>query len=428
MKKLFVLIKKEVQELLTPQMLIPLIAVVLVFMFIGNIVGKETAKRQVAQPIEVMDLDNSATSKGVIEILKKSNFIPNVVNDGEVQKLINIAKQKNEKAVLVIPKGFEVGINNFSPQKVEIYTILKSFSLAGSISDALLKNALAIINDNLGNQLLNRSAPTVNPAIIKQPVQTNNFVVIGDKQANISAAAVAGFISSQTTFIPIVLFLVIILASQLIAVSIASEKENKTLETLLSIPVNRQFIVASKLLGAGLVALLSAVIYLFGMRYYVNGLTSVGGQQTAFDGATKAAMLQLGLTFSTADYLLLGLSLFFGILSALSVAIILGSFAEDTKSAQGVIAPLMILVLIPYFLTIFLDINSLSPALRWVIYAIPFAHPFLAAPSILLDQTQSVWLGILYMAVFFAVFVYIASRIFSSEKIFTMKLSFKKKQ
>lgn len=427
MKKLFVLIKKEIRELLTPQMFIPLLAIMLVFVFIGKVIGKEAAKTQVAQPIEILDLDNSATSKGVIEILKQSNLNPDVADSGDVQKIMNEAKQKNEKAVLVIPKGFEDGINNLLPQKIEIYSILKSFSFAGSRSDALLRTALALANENLSNQLLSKSAAKINPATIKHPLQENNFVVVGQKQANISPAAVSGFISSQTTFIPIILFLVIVFASQLVAVSIASEKENKTLETLLSSPVSRQSIIAAKLLAAGIVALLASVVYLFGMRYYMTGLTS-GSMQITIDAATKAAIVQLGLTFSAGDYFLLGLSLFFGILAALSVAIILGSFAEDTKNAQGVIAPLMILILIPYFLIIFLDISSLSPALRWLVYAIPFSHPFLAASNILLGQYQSVWLGILYMALFFVVFVYIASRIFASDRIFTMKLSFKKKQ
>jgi ABC-2 type transport system permease protein len=257
-------------------------------------------------------------------------------------------------------------------------------------------------------------------------VLSDDYTIVGDRQAHISPAVVSGFISSQTTFIPIILFLVIVFASQLIATSIASEKENKTLETLLSSPVSRRLVVTAKLVGAGLVALLTAAAYLFGMRYYITGLT--GSTATAADVTTKAAITQLNLTFSAGDYVLLGLSLFFGILGALSIAIILGSFAQDTKSAQGVITPLMVLVMIPYFLTLFLDISTLSPGLKILVYAIPFSHPFLAAPNILLHQTQNVWYGIAYMAVLFLFFVYISSKIFASDKIFTMKLNFKKKR
>lgn len=427
MKKLIVLIKKEVLELLTPQMLVPLLIIVLVFAFIGKVVGREAAKTKAPQSISLVDLDNSATSKAVVEILKQSNLNVRLGQGLEIQKIIAEAKQKNEKAVVVIPQGFEAGLNNFSPQKIEIYTILKNFSVIGLISYGTITAAIASINENISNQLLSRTVSGMNPLILKQPVSANDFVIIGDRQANISPAAVSNFITSQTTFIPIILFLVIIFAAQLITTSIASEKENKTLETLLSNPVSRRSVIIAKLVGAGFIALLTAVVYLFGMRYYLNGLMAVGSTSGAADAATKAAMVQLGLTFSLGDYLLLGVSLFFGILVALAMAIILGSFAEDTKAAQGTISPLMVLILVPYFLTMFLDISSLSPTLRWIVYAIPFSHPFMAAPNILLNQYQNVWYGILYLAGCFIVFVFLASKIFSSERIFTIKLSFRRK-
>jgi len=429
MKKFIVLIKKEVIELLTPQMLVPLVVVVIVFVFIGKVIGSEVSKTKAPQAIEILDMDNSPTSQAVIAIIKKTNFNPNVFLSGSSENIVASAKNKNEQVAVVIPKGFEAGVNSLQPQKVEVYTIMKNFSVLAAANSQILKAALAAINDGLSNQLLAKSLPKINPAAIKQPVLENDFVVVGDKQANVSPAAVSGFILSQTTLIPIILFLVIVFASQLIATSIASEKENKTLETLLSSPVSRKAVVASKLVAAGLVALLTATVYLFGMRYYLTGITggAIGGS-SATDAATQAAIAKLGLTFSTPDYLLLGLSLFFGILAALAIAIILGSFAEDAKAAQGVVAPLMVLVLVPYIFTMFLDISSLSLGMKILIWLIPFFHPFMAAPNILLGQTASVWYGILYLALFFVVFVFIAARIFSSEKIFTMKLSFRKRK
>jgi len=429
MKKFFILIKKEVIELLTPQLLVPLLVVVVVFVFIGKVIGSEVSKIKAPQAIEILDFDNSPTSQAVIEIIKKTNFSPNVSLSGSAEEIVASAKSKNEKVALIIPKGFENGINNLQPQKVEVYTIMKNFSIMASVNSQILKAALAAINDGLSNQLMIKANPKINPVAIKQPVLANDFVIVGDKQANVSPAAVAGFITSQTTLIPIILFLVIILASQLIAISIASKKENKTLETLLSSPVSRKFVVASKLVAAGLVALLTAAVYLFGMRYYMAGITggAIGGAGTT-DAATQEAIAKLGLTLTTPDYLLLGLSLFLGILAALSIAIILGSFAEDAKAAQGGVAPLMVLVIIPYIFTMFLDVSSLSTGMKILIWLIPFSHPFMAAPNLLLGQTASVWYGILYLAFFFVIFVFIAAKIFASDKIFTMRISFRKKR
>lgn len=426
MKKFFILVKKEVRELLTPQTLVPLVVVVLVFVFIGKTIGRESAKNAASQPVAVIDLDDSQTSRSIIEILGQNGLSVEKSNQS-VDAAVKEAPNKNQKAVLVFPAGLEESIKNLNPKKIEVHSIFNNFSVLGSRSGQMISAALAIANEKISDEILAQSGAATNLQAAKRPIQVDDFTVVGGRQAHVNPNAVAGFISSQTTFIPIILFLVIVFASQLIATSIASEKENKTLETLLSSPINRNAIVAAKLVGAGIVALLTAVVYLFGMRYYINGLTATTGMQTSSDAATKAAMDQLGLAFGTGDYVLLGLSLFFGILVALSLAIILGSFAEDSKSAQGVIAPLMVLVLVPYFLTMFLDISSLSQTMRYFVYLIPFSHPFLAAPNILLHQTQNVWYGIGYMAVLFLVFVFLASKLFVSERIFTMKISFKKK-
>ncbi len=421
MRKFFILVKKEIQELLTLQTIAPLIAVVMIFYFIGNVVGKEVQSTREPLPVRVVDLDRSAASAEAISIFGQSGLKPTIA-EGSVDEAMENAKAADEKAVLVIPRGFEQGINEYSPQKISFYYILENFSALGNAGNAAVNAALAKTNASISERLMKRAAPSIDPAAMNSIVRPDQFVVVGDRQANVSLQAISGFVSSQTYFIPIILMLVIIMASQLIAVSIASEKENKTLETLLSSPVSRQYIVAAKLLGAGIVALISAGIYMFGLSSYINGLT---GNQAADAGATSA-ISQLGLAFGWSDYLLLGLSLFFGILVALAVAIILGSFAQDTKSAQGTITPLMILVLIPYFLTMFLDIGSMNPAARWAIYAIPFSHPFLAASDIMLGKTANVWYGIAYMAIIFLIFVYIASRIFASEKIFSLRINFGK--
>ena len=425
MKKFLILVKKEIQELLTPQMIIPLLAIVLVFNFVGNIMQKEVAKIADPQPIELIDLDSTTASENVVQILSSSNFIVNVSHEENREGIIQKAKENKEKFVLVIPQGFQTGLNNFEQEKIELYAIPTNFSATAGRDATILKAIIEAVNNGMRNRVLSQAHPGADIESLNNPIILEEFVVIGQNQAKISPEAVVGFIVSQTTFIPIVLLMVIIFAAQMIANSIASEKENKTLETLLSAPVDRKSIVASKLFGAGIVSLVMAGVYLIGMRSYMKGITG-GDVAGSLDANTQAAINQLGLSLSTNDYLFLGLSLFLGILVALAMAFILGSFAQDTKSAQGLISPIMVLVFIPYFLTLLLDFSTLSAPLKMFVYAIPFSHPFLAAPNLLLDQHQSVIMGILYMAVLFIVLVFIAAKIFSSEKIFTLKLNLKK--
>jgi ABC-2 type transport system permease protein len=86
------------------------------------------------------------------------------------------------------------------------------------------------------------------------------------------------------------------------------------------------------------------------------------------------------------------------------------------------------MILFPYLLSFFADFQTLPLPVKLLIYAIPFSHPFLATPNIMLGHYSAVLYGILYMAVVFFVLVFIAARIFSTDRVLTMKLHFGKKK
>jgi ABC-2 type transport system permease protein len=358
--------------------------------------------------------------------LNKNKFTVQVVN-GTAEDGIAEAKKKNVTVVSEIPAGFEESIKNLQQKEITNYTILKNFSVLSAQQTSILKNLLAALNNYTSNQIIVAKTSFSNPELLKNPIKTKDIVLVGSKRAEVAPEAVINFIMQQTTFIPIILFIVIIFSATMIATTMASEKENKTLETLLTVPVNRRYIVLSKMMAAGLVSLVSAAFYMFGFRSYINGLSG-GAMSAGTTDAVKTAVNQLGLTLGWTQYALLGVSLFFGILVALAIAMILGVFAEDVKSVNGIITPLMFLVLIPYFLTMFLDINSLSNGIKWAVFAIPFSHPFLAAPNLFLGNYMVVIYGIVYEAIVFLLFLSIATWIFSTDKIVTVKLNFNKKK
>ena len=76
----------------------------------------------------------------------------------------------------------------------------------------------------------------------------------------------------------------------------------------------------------------------------------------------------------------------------------------------------------------FADIKTLSLPVKILLLAIPFSHPFLATQNIFLENYRAVLFGILYMAIFFTVMVVIAARIFSTDRVLTMKLRWRKKK
>lgn len=426
MKKFLILLKKEIRELITIQLILPLIIMVLMFSFIGDMLSKETAKIMTPQPIIILNQDKESVAEKISGILSSANFKPNILSGNDVESAITQTKKDKISLLLIIPSDFEKNIQSFKPQEITVYKIVNNFSVFSSVKYSSLDKAISAISLNYSNEWIQKKSVNITPEILKNPVKSNELVIIGDKRANISLSLVLSFIQKQVMFIPIILFMVIIMAAQMVAMAIASEKENKTFEILLSSPINRKTIIFSKLIGAGIVALLFAGVYMIGFNSYMNGI--IGGASSAISGNMVKIFESLGIVIGPFGYVLLGLSLFMGILVALAIAMILGIMAESVKSVPAVMAPLMIFVLLPYFLISFMNINAFAPIARYAIYAIPFSHPFLASQNIFLGDYAPIIYGIIYQFAVFMVFVIITTKIFASDKVITLKIKFGKKK
>lgn len=430
MRKFFVLLRKEVRELLTAQILVPFLVTILVFVAIGNLVGQQGEQAAEELAVAVVDLDGSDSSDGLAAALEAGGFDVIALDAAALEDMPSALAEADVTLGLVVPEGLQEGLAAGRPQTVETYTVIENFSFLATQDAATLSAVLAAVNDGLSTELIAAAAPEYDAAALQSPVVFTEHVVVGGAEAQTSVAEVFSFVSNQTTFIPIILFIVIVFAAQMIATTIANEKENKTLETLLAAPINRTGLVGAKMVAASLVALLSAGVYMIGLRYYMQGVSEgLGGGMPGIDsGASADTMAALGIALEATDYVLLGMTLFFSILVALAIAVILGAFAENVRAVQSLLAPLMVLLMIPYFLTLFVDVSQLSPALRLFVTAIPFAHVFMAAPNLFLGNYLAVWAGIGYLMLWCAGLIYAAGRIFSTDRILTMKLDLRRKR
>ncbi len=424
MKNFFNLLAKEIRELITLQLIGSLVFTFVLFYFIGQLAKSEAEKAAAPQKIAALDLDRSEVSQGLLQSLRTARYIIEPSSARTSEEAVESVRRSGTNFLLVIPQGFGQAVSRFETREVETYTFMRSFSMSATRNSAVFKAVLAALNQYMSDAYLKQRIADIPPQNLKNPIKSRDFVVIKDRQAEGSAEAIAGFVFGQSIFVPIILMMIIIYSSQMVISAIAMEKQNKTLETLLTVPIRRSSIVTAKMLGSGLVGLLSAVIYMLGFRFYMKGFT---GDMTA-RGDVSQVIENLGLVLDAKGYLILGVSLFFAILCALALAIILGVLAEDFRSAQSLIMPVVFLVLIPYFISFFSDVKALSLPVKIFILAIPFSHPFLATSNILMENYQSVALGILYMAAVFALLVGLAARIFSTDRVLTMKLRWGRKK
>ncbi|MCX8058181.1 MAG: ABC transporter permease [Spirochaetes bacterium] len=436
--KFFILLKKEIKELLTINMILPLIITVLIFVLIGKIMSSETKKAQNKKisTYIIFEKDSQSSSyeplkKELLSFLEKANvvFFVKEAENIDFLKDFQYAKEHKLDTILFIKKGYFNFIisKNIEDIQFEIYNVLKSIGgiSFGRSSGGSLINILKTFNKMIYTNLF----PDEKYKFYENPVSYNEFVIFNGKVTKGNLEMIIGFLYLQNLLVPIIVYMLIIMSSQMVAVAIASEKENKTLETLLSIPIRRSDIATSKMIAGAIVSLFMALIYIIGFNSYMRGVTGMNTSSLSEASKQMSIILKnIDFNLKFIDYLLVALSIFTAILNVLAISLILGLFAEDVKKVQTVITPIMFLSLIPYFLSIFLNINELPIVVKLIIYAIPFAHPFFVINSLLLKDYLLVGAGIIYQFIVFMIFIFLTNKIFQSDKILTMKIKMGEKK
>lgn len=427
MNHFFVLLKKELKDMITPQNILPLIVIVGVFALLGQFIGSATeSATKNSQTVAVQDNDQTPTSQEMLAKLKAEGFELVAIQPG-VQNPVEDAAKAGLKSVLIIEKGFEQDINSGKAPKLSLHSKLTSFSILSMTGASATQNAADEIGKILTARLLAGKGIT-DSKLIETPVTVAEYTHVNDKTAQVSSGTVQAIAMSQTIFVPIIIFMIVVLASQMTATAIANEKGDKTLETLLTTPVSRLSVLFAKMTAAGIGSLVMSLVFLIGFSSYMGNLTggTVSGMPTntvqVTGGDISAAFTGLGLSLNPMQFVVIGIELFTTILIALAVSTMLGAMAEDIKGVQTAVTPIMFCVMIPYLISLFTDISSLPMPARIFLYIIPFTHTFTATAEMIFRQYGLIAFGVIYQLLCLAVSLYLAVRLFSSDKLFTAKL------
>jgi len=432
MMKFFNLFKKELRDLLSIQTLAGLFAGVLLFMLLGNFMGGmgDTLKEQQGSAV-ICDQDQSQTSKLAIKSLEETGLKVYLIEGTQPTDLIKKAnKFDKHSCVAVIPKGFGDAIDSGKAPEIQVIANLKSFAIMSN-TDSSAQTVAELVKETISTSIIETSGIKGNAEFIKNPVKTRDITVVADKSETISSSVLSGFAMQQSMFIPMIVFILITFASQLNSAAIANEKNDKTLETLLSAPVSRLSVLGAKMCASGLFSLIMAGVYMVGLSSYMGGMMSgMGAPEDVLQGTKEisTALSSLGLNLGAMDFILIGSQLFLTILIALAISLMLGALAKDLKSAQTLTMPLMFVMMIPYFITMFVDINSLPMVAKVLVNLIPFTHTFTASSNLMFGNYTMFFIGLAYQAVALAGVLYLAVKVFSTDRIFTMTLEFKKKK
>ncbi|MBQ3936786.1 MAG: ABC transporter permease [Ruminococcus sp.] len=423
--KFSILLRKELKEMLSVTTIATMFLMVFILIFAGKAMSKavDDVKKD-ATTITICDQDKTDFTKMMLDVMDKMEEMEvkrvEVNSDDYAKEL----KDSDYKNVVIIPKGFTEQVEKHEIAKVIFAQRMSSIATFSNISTGS-KVALEMLQKGIKSTIYAKSS--LNEATIKQledPIKLEEFTVVSDKQDQVASSTVSSIMQSQAMLIPIIMFLLIMYSSQMIMGAISTEKLDKTLETLLSSPVSRLSVISAKMLSAAIVAALQAAVYMFGMNKMMEGIT--GGMTD--DKNTEEILKNLGLTMSVGDYILVGAQMFMTILIVLSISIILGALAKDAKSAQTLQLPIMLLAMVPYFVTMFIDVKTASPVIKYVTMAIPFTHSFIANQNVMFGDYTTYFIGLAYQFVLLCVCMFLALKIFMSDRIFTLTLGGGKKR
>jgi ABC-2 type transport system permease protein len=185
----------------------------------------------------------------------------------------------------------------------------------------------------------------------------------------------------------------------------------------MTLPVGRMTILSGKLAGSIVVAVGGAISYMIGFGYYMTSAFSFAPEMTSISTG------DVGLGLKPLGMILLGVNIFITLVSGLALAISLATFTDNVRSAQSLTGFLTIPVLIPAIVLMFSDLAMLPKTIQWVLLAIPYTHSIIASKAAFLGNYAVVIRSISYIAAFTIVVLYIAARIFSTERIITSRFT-----
>jgi len=402
------LVFKELKELIRdPKIFLGMIIVPLVlFPVLGLVMSfsMQTAQETAARTtVLVLNHDSGESSIAFIAYLNRSLRIVEV-DVSTVDEAVPLLSQNNATEIIEIPEDFSQNVTAKLSVQVKFFSVFSGTGIFESVGSSVVDDIV---------QQFNRE---VSPDIV---VSKKSVIIKGQIAEGVDAQALSSFLLSQAIAMPITMMILLTYSMQIAATSVAMEKEEKTMETLLTLPIDRFAILMGKLSGSVIVAGVGALMYLVGFNYYMSSFTSTISTNASLD------LTSLGLVPSILGYLLLGVSLFVTLLSALALAVIVSAFAEDVRGAQSIVGNISPIIFIPALLLMYLDVNALPLAVKLVIYAIPFSHPIIASKAIIIGDYWTAAFGIIYVSAFTIAIMYFASRLFATEKILTARLKFR---
>ncbi len=387
MTELFIIIKKELTELLRdkktiinsivlPTLLIP------VLMFGGIKVSQMIQKSNEEKKVKIGLVNAPDDFKSLV----LSDTLNQVTNYDESIDFKTLIDDGTIQSALVFSSDWGVRMDSLESSEVQVYRNGTKDNVNGRVS-AMLKEYSAKLKEVRISQL--------NIPVEKMTPFRETFVEVGE-QKELIGKRVGGFI-------PYIFILTMWGGCLLAAIDLVTgEKERKTIETTLSLPISKFKVLMGKAIVASLLGFIPALLNLMGL---ILGLQFI-------DGIPEVITSALGemLNFQSITMILLLLIPFSLFLAGLIIALVAG--ATSFKEAQSKASPIIILIIIPL-------VMALMPGIEftWATVFIPVLNIGLGVKEIMAGTiNMGMYAAMLLSLITFAIAaIYFSYKKFSDE-------------
>lgn len=391
MKKIVIIFKKELKDILRDRrtiifmVAIPLLVFpVLISIASGMIMSK--AKEAQEKTLQIGLLTYGSAS-GFRQMLLDREDVA-LQEDLDQEQGISHVKQGDLDALIVFDKEFDRNVGARSQGKVKLYMKVTE---EGEIER---KRVLDFLREFEKTLLARRFQDMdLDESIIKTiDIEEQNLATAKERLAE----AVGGFL-------PYLFIIFCFTGSMYPAIDLAAgEKERGTLETLLTSPVDRFQILMGKFGVVVLTGVFSALVAMLGLYVGIRRMTEIPPELLN----TIMSILEVKSILILLS-LLLPLSIFFaGILLSLSI------YARSYKEAQSIISPLMFVVIIPAFIGLLPGFELTMSTAFIPILNVSLATKAIIAETITLPLLLTVYVSLIAFAI---VSIYFCSKIYGRE-------------
>lgn len=387
MNDLFIIIKKELTELLRdkktiinsiilPTLLVP----VLIFgvMQVTKMIQKKEQEKTVT-----IGLVNAPAN--FTQLISNDSLNKTVIYD-KVENFKDLIADETLQTAIVFPNDWNIKMDSLTTSEIQIYRNGTKDNVNSRISKLI---------ETYNSQLKQGRITLLNIPTQKMIPFEENYIEVGE-QKELIGKRIGGFI-------PYLFILTMWGGCLLAAVDLVTgEKERKTIETTLSLPISKFKVLLGKTIVASTLGFIPALLNLVGL---IVGLKLIKGIPDSF----KLAINEM-LSFQSILLILLLLIPFSLFLSGFIISLIAG--ATSFKEAQSKAAPIIMLIIIPLVIALMPGVE-----LTWSTVLVPVLNIGLGVKEIMagtIDMLQ--YSVILISLILFALgAVYFSYRKFSDE-------------